>query len=217
MGLRYTLRLYKGCTAERLEHYLLLAAHQLGGEIAWTQHGAGNQDLRTVSNGDVYSLYIPYQWTDSIYCQAVGKLAGIPWIELRIQEGSLWDYTLWRGAEMLDTFSVCPQYWEGLDAPEDFVRERQGKPHVLADAWNIPVDRIERYLMHWGYADDPNDESTFQYTRTGLAYPDDQHPYGDYEQFFDVLRRLGGSEPLERHTIVLPTREEYLATQTGAS
>ena len=137
---------------------------------------------------------------------------------------------LFRGDQCMDTFSVCPQYWsdppqataiifEGgtikrfvskvfgprlYKDPEEKLRTWSGKPDVLASLWGLPRERIERYLVNWGFKIDPDDEMTFEYTLTGRAYPDDEHDYGDYEQFFDVLRALGAVDPVDQHTLRLP-------------
>lgn len=206
MGLRYTLRLYKGTDSTTFREILAQAAKSLGGSIRWGIEGSGDRDLRLAHNGQVHSISLPYQnGNDFIFCQKVGCLLGLPWLELRIQEGSLWDYCLYRGGDLLDTFSVCPQYWEYPETEAETMAEWQGKPEVLADTWGLPVKRIEKYLVNWGYRSKEG-ENTFEFKRKGKAYPTDKYPYGDYEQFFDVLKVLGGQEPIERHRIRLPNQ-----------
>ena len=159
--------------------------------------------------------------------EKLGRKSGLPWIELRIQEGAIWDYALYQGDQCVDLFSVCPQYWSDppqltvfsygsslkrmvfeafgsrrYDDMDERLAEWKGKPAVLAELWGLPKARIERYLVNWGIATDPK-EHTFQFTLSGRAYPDDQFEYGNYEQFFDMLRVLGGKEPLDLHTLEL--------------
>jgi hypothetical protein len=203
MGMRYTLRLYKGTDAATFRNGMEHAAGALSGSITWGVAGSGDGVLRLSHDGDVHTVFIPYQGTDFTFCREVGRLLRLPWLELRIEEGSLWDYSLYLGDESLDNFSVCPQYWDGGD-PET-IRERKGKPDILASTWGLPVGRIERYLVNWGYQVDEK-RGTFSFERKGKAYPTDAYPYGNYEQYFDVLRALGGQEPTEQHTITLPNQ-----------
>jgi hypothetical protein len=88
MSLHHTLRLYKGCAKDDFCVYLDKAAHRLGGEIQWNVEGAGEQDFRLDSNQNVHSVYVPYQRNEFVFCRTVGELSELPWIELRIQEGS---------------------------------------------------------------------------------------------------------------------------------
>ena len=63
------------------------------------------------------------------------------------------------------------------------------------------------FVVQWGHVIDPNDEDVVRHSITGKAYPSNRHPYGDFEQFYDVLRALGGQEPFidyEQHTLKLP-------------
>jgi hypothetical protein len=204
MGLRYTLRLYKGTDADAFRRAAEWAAQSLGGSILWDRPGAGRQGMRVASSDDVHSLHLEDHRAGD-FCEEIGARLGVPWIELRIQEGSLWDYCLYRDGLTLDTFSVCPQYWDGDATADAELKQWQGRPDVLAREWGLPVERIRNYLLNWGYRENP-DSGTIEFERDGKAYPTDEHPYGDYEQFFDVLRALGGKEPLERHTLDLPDK-----------
>jgi hypothetical protein len=117
MGMPYTLRLYKGTDAAGLRNAMVGAATSLGGRVHWDQFGLDAKSaLRLAHRGDVHTVYVPYQSNglDFIFCKEVGRRLNLPWLELRIQEGSIWDYALYRGDALLDKFSVCPQY---LDRP----------------------------------------------------------------------------------------------------
>lgn len=204
MALQYTLRLYKGSDSATLRQAMDQVAITLGGSITWGQPGSSEEDLRLGHNGAIHTIFLPYQSNDFAFCERVGRFLDLPWLELRIQEGTIWDYALYRGAQCLDTFSVCPQYWEGADVGAETLKQWKGKPNILAEAWGIPVQRIMKYLVNWGCQMDPN-LGNFQFLLKGKAYPTDEFEYGNYEQFFDVLSTLGGQEPSEQHTIVLPT------------
>ena len=110
------------------------------------------------------------------------------------------------GDEVLDNLSVCPQYWEGGQTDPEEMETYKGKPEVLAQAWGLPLEQIRNYMVNWGYRSDPA-KMVFHFERSGKAYPTDRHGYGEHEQFFDMLRALGGREPKEQHTINLPPRE----------
>src|SRR5437588_9042601 len=89
---------------------MVQAAKSLGGSIRWGRAGSGDRDLRLAHENEVHTVYLPSQSNDFNFCQEVGRQLDLPWLELRIQEGNLWDYALYRGDDILDTFSVCPQY-----------------------------------------------------------------------------------------------------------
>src|SRR6185503_331071 len=102
MGLRLTLRLFKGLDDATMRHLMEQAAYDLKGSIRWNEPGKGLEDLRLSRNGTTHSLYLPYQKLDYPFCEQIGLLSGLPWLELRIQEGSIWDYSLYLGRENMD-------------------------------------------------------------------------------------------------------------------
>jgi hypothetical protein len=183
------------------------AVMKLGGSIIWGREGEGDQDFRLQSIESTHTLYLPYQPGDYQFLTHLGQLSGLPWIELRIQEGTLWDYALYQGNECIDLFSVCPQYWHGGQIDQDEFTRWQGRPELLAKVWGLPVEKVKNYLVNWGYQIVP-DTGLFQFQLRGKAYPDDEYSYGEYEQFFDVLRTLGGIEPSQRHTLILAQYED---------
>ena len=53
--------------------------------------------------------------------------------------------------ECVDTFSTLPQYWDYPEEPDEkHLREWAGKPKLLAELWQVPLERIERYFVNWG-------------------------------------------------------------------
>lgn len=201
MGARLTLRIYKGCDQAAFRLLAERAVLAVGGEgIVWGERGSEpDQDLRVVHAGEVHTLYVPYQGSDYVFCKKLGELGRLPWIEVRIQEGSHWDYALFSGPDLVDQFSVDPDYFceKGDQA------HLAGDATKLAEHWGLPVAQISRYLRPWGRRE--IDEDVFNYVLSGKAYPEDRAPYGDYEQFFDFVRALGGRYPeQEEHTIRLP-------------
>lgn len=207
MGARLTLRIYKGCGQAAFRSLAEEAALAVGGRgIEWGRpcpDGEPDCDLRLSHAGDVHSLYVPYQGSDYHFCKKVGELGRLPWIEVRIQEGSHWDYALHSGAEVVDQFSTDADYFHEKDDQAHL----KGDAAKLAALWNIPLEKIDRYIRPWGRQNE--DDETYHYVLSGKAYPDDQAPYGSYEQFFDFVRALGGSYPHEEegHTIHLPLPE----------
>lgn len=202
MGLRLSMRVYQCKDADTFRQLLEQAAISLGGQVLWRE-GRGDQYLHYHFGQHTHTLTVPYVPLIEQFSEAVGDLTGKPWLRLRIQEGSLWDYELVEGGQSLDLFSVCPEYWTYPDVDPAEVDQWRGQPAVLAKAWNLPVQAIDRYLVNWGYEVEGDDEG-FHYARQGKAYPDDEAEYGDCLQVFDFLRRLGGSEPLDCATLKLP-------------
>ena len=118
MSERLILRLYKGGSTAEFRAYAERTALAVGGQLRWGTHGTHAQDFRFHSDGIHHTVYIPYQGSDFTYCLELGRMSQLPWIELRIQEGSLWDYGLYRGAEIADDFSPWPEYWEDPKEPD---------------------------------------------------------------------------------------------------
>jgi hypothetical protein len=206
MGTSLQLRVYRSDSTEAFREAVVQAAATLHGSLTWAQSGRGPADLRLSSKGCTHTLYIPYQALSFPFCQEIGCILDAPWIEIRIQEGSLWDYTLYRGAECVDRFSVAPEYWlEPKAITEDYLREQRGNPQKLSTLWDIPVERIERYLVSWGFY--VVDEDTFAFRLKGKAYETDRFEYGNPDQMDDFLKALGGEFPMENHTLTLPTTQ----------
>jgi hypothetical protein len=202
MGARLTLRIYKGCDQTAFRALAEDAVRAEGGKgIVWGRVAATeDEDLRVAHSGDVHSVYLPYQGTDYAFSKKLGELGRLPWIEVSIQEGSHWDYALHLGTEVVDQFSTDPDYFHEKNDQAHL----KGNPARLAALWRLPVEKIDRYIRPWGRRDETDE--TYHYVLSGKAYPEDRASYGDYDQFFDFVRALGGSYPEdeETHTIYLP-------------
>jgi hypothetical protein len=112
MAERLTIRLFKGCSELEFDRAVEDAVLTHGGEVEWNKEPETNdEDFRTSHNVQVHGFYIPFNGADYILCQKIGEALIVPWIELRIQEGSLWDYSLYFGKTHLDNFSTWPEYW----------------------------------------------------------------------------------------------------------
>lgn len=200
MGERLQLRVYRGPTEAEFRRLAAEAARQHRGVITWDSPGDGDHDLRTAHRNRIHTVYLPSQGgVESAFCETIGELADCPWIELRIQEGTLWDYVLLKGLQLIDQFSVCPQYWDGGAIFDESLRTWQGNPETLSQLWEIPVGAVSRYLVNWGYN---HDEDSDMFGLNGRAYPSDEFEYGDYQQMWDFLRVLGGESPTHQHSLV---------------
>jgi hypothetical protein len=205
MSTRLQLRLFRGGNAVSFREAVGQAASSLGGTVTWDQHGPGPSDLRFSTRGEVHSLYVPYQDAAFPFCREIGRILDCPWIEIRIQEGALWDYSLYRGNECIDMFSVAPEYWlEPADITEDYLRCWRGDPRKLATLWQLPLASVERYIVSWCLH--TVDEDTYEFRLKGKAYPTDKYDYGNADQMYDILNTLGGEFPLGDHTLILPPR-----------
>jgi hypothetical protein len=204
MGLQLNLRVFKGPDAERFREVFLEQVEQHGGQVFWDCATRGpKEDLRTTHHGNVHTVYLPYlSGADYLLCRLVGAALEIPWMEIRIQEGTLWDYSLSDGATDVDQFSTLPEYWE-----QD-VDEYRGNPGLLARLWQIPQERVERYLRHWGVV--PIEEGIFETVLKGKAYETDENEYGVIYQMFDFLGALGAIDPMAHgklHRMIVPPIE----------
>ena len=204
MSSYYTIRAYCCNDAAHFRQQVEQVAKALSGSVTWGKPGERDQDLRLHHGETCQSLYLPYQPAETEFVDQLGEQLNVPWIELRIQSQDIWDYGLIDNNKCIDTFSVCPQYWD-LSGPDPVEWEKwRGQPELLAKTWGIPVEKINRYLVYWGFKID--DERNFEFELQGKAYPQDQFDYGDCYQMFDFLKALGGSEPIDSHTIKLPKK-----------
>lgn len=206
MGMYLTLWVFKGVDVDQLRAEFESATACFGGWIRWGAYTEGKSaDCRMARAGDTVSVYMPYLGGEATrLCAAVGARLRCVWMEARIQEGSHWDYALHRGAECISLFSALPEYWD--DDPTRIARWR-GDPSILASAWGIPQERINRYLRAWGYVQ--IGDFTCDYLVKDKAYPDDQYSAGEYDQLWDFLRALGAPDPMpaagpDLHALHLP-------------
>lgn len=209
MGLRHTLRIFKESDSARFREFVEHAAREFNGQLTWDQPSTNSRDeFRLGSTATTQTIYLDTAGYG--FCHKIGELSGLPWMELRIQEGSLWDYSLMLGAEDVDRFSTWPEYWED---PDEFTDEawqaemdkRRGNPAQLAELFELPQASIENYLRPWLEPHARTEKNPVW--RRGKAYPHDEFKYGNYDQCFDFLRALGAVEPRGRHTLVFPEFE----------
>src|SRR5439155_2111428 len=91
--------------------------------------------------------------------------------------------------------STLPEYWQEDD---EWNQTQRGDPQLLARIWTIDRQRIERYLVPWGFRS--LEDGVFETVRRGKAYDDDQYEYGNILQMHDFLRAIGGIDPFDFST-----------------
>jgi hypothetical protein len=211
MGESLTLRVFKGPDRNGFRTAVEEVVEKHSGQVWWQDAPLEpNEDFRTTHNGNVHVVYLPHLLgADYLVCMKIGERLSIPWLELRVQEGSLWDYSLYAGSRHLDDFSTLPEYW---GQGEEWNATQRGNPRLLARTWEIRQNDIEGYLRAWGYEEDA-EEGTFRTLLQGKAYEQDEFEYGDIWQMFDMLRALGAVNPMApdhgefRHRLMCPSVE----------
>ena len=194
MAERLQLRAYNATSIDTFKDALVAAVKETGGRIEWNTHPSGLAvDCRTAHQNHIHTLFIPYLGgIEHQIATALGVKLAEPWIELFIQEGTIWEYMLYEADTCIDIFSVAPEYWSNDD---NVIRLRRGDSRLLSETWAVPIDKLRRYLVNWQMRE--IDEDTFEFRLTGKAYSDDYFEYGTFNQVFDFLRVLGGSGPYE--------------------
>lgn len=179
------------------------------GSIEW--HSSPNQENRAnfeyvgwfCSNNDVTSLLIDTNCYDVIF--SVAKALSSPVVDIRFQEKTFWEASLYVGKEVKMDFSTSPNHWGKVEAKSFFC-----ELSVLSEIWGVPVDQFDRYLVDWGlsevWIEDLKMMSPTFVKRGEKAYPSDTHKYGDLYQGLDFLRALGASLPSdgEQFKVYLP-------------
>ncbi len=115
-----------------------------GGQIFWGSDDQMLEPLAFASTATVQAVYMK----DPCYhiFLALGLRLSVPWINLFFQEDSFWEFCLRIGDKECDKFSVAPQEWD--EDPAE-IEAWNGHPEVLASVWDVPVDRIARYMVNW--------------------------------------------------------------------
>jgi hypothetical protein len=190
MGERNSVYVFKGPTIDEFRDSMVSVVKRLGGHIDWDAHPAPMKaKLLTSHNANIHAAYIHRKGYE--VARGIGTELKIPWINIRIQEGSLWDYSLFEADSLADVFSTLPEYW---DRDPEWLATQRGNPDLLARCWGIDRSRIENYLKSWGFELD-EEEGIFNTLLRGKAYPTDRHEYGDIWQMTDFLKALGAHDP----------------------
>lgn len=200
MGERATYRLFKGASEAAFHAALDNIAREDGGHFSLEPTDDWDNSCQVGSWGGVHGLIGADRRSPSLLCRIAGALGHRAWLHVRIQEGSLWDMTLYSGSLYIDNFSTLPEYWDDDDPL--MVEWKKGRPELLALAWDVPLERIERYYRQWGMR--IVDDDTFETVLRGKAYETDRSEYGSIWQAHDFMRALGAEAegPWMRATLV---------------
>ncbi|HKX30601.1 MAG TPA: hypothetical protein VJ302_23130 [Blastocatellia bacterium] len=174
-----------GSSCEDVERAVASFAAERGGrfdavsdlmEIDWLERAC------LAAAGDKVSFLHPdwFEHGDAI-SKHLSAVLGRAVFSFHIYNGEWWTFTLFsHGAEVTE-FDPWQKY---LDELSEDQRKKVGgdAAAVCAHVPGLSPDSIERYFVIW---------SKDVRTGGGKAYPDDEHPYGDYSQMFDFMKRVG--------------------------
>ncbi|MBI5366611.1 MAG: hypothetical protein HZA54_06210 [Planctomycetes bacterium] len=191
MSERITCRLYRGPDAARFRQVFSDVVTENGGAVEWSNAAAeGDERILVSHRADVHLVLTAYTGLDYLLCLRVGQVLACPWLESRIQEGALWDYSLYHGAGHLHSFSTLPEYW---DEGSEYDAKQRGDAAELSRVWGVPETRIQAFLRPWEFVRAGAD--TLNVVTRGKAYPEDASGYGCIWQMLDFLRALGAEWP----------------------
>lgn len=206
MGERASYTLFKGVSEAAFHGALSKVAEKHAGHFELEPTKDWDSSCSIASWGGVHGLIVSHRCPPMVLSHIAGALGQRAWLQVRIQEGSLWDMTLYNGSMYIDNFSTLPEYW-GDDDPLT-VEWKKGRPALLALAWDVPIERIERYYRQWGMR--IVDDDTFETILRGKAYETDQSEYGSIWQAHDFMRALGADPegPWTRATFAISDRKQ---------
>jgi hypothetical protein len=93
MGERNSVYVFKGPTIDEFRDTMATVVSGLGGRLDWDARPAPmGANLMTSHNANVHAAYVNCRGYE--VATGIGTELKIPWINVRIQEGSLWDYSL---------------------------------------------------------------------------------------------------------------------------
>lgn len=190
MASRRSLFVFRRPTLTEFREAMERVVTKLGGQLDWDSHPPAEEAALLTSHAPNTHAAVISTHEHEI-ASGVAEMLGIVWMHLRIQEGALWDYSLYDGRRQIHNFSTLPEYWD--DEPS-FIERHRGNPEELARLWELPQSTIERYLKPWGYVLDKED-GIFETKLRGKAYPTDECEYGQIWQMADFLRALGVQYP----------------------
>jgi hypothetical protein len=179
MGERLNIRLFKCPSEKHFRDVVSRVTCTHGGDLRWDAAPQfRSDDCRTSHQNDVHSLYLPYQENaaDSHLCAKIGKALDSAWIEIRVNEGSHWDYSLFMADKHIDKFSTLPEYWGDMQTltadDQKQLDSWRGNPSALASIWSIEQSRIDGYLKPWGFRL-TEEEGAYDTLLRGKAYQGD--------------------------------------------
>jgi len=113
--------------------------------------------------------------------QEIAVARDILFMDLRMQEGDHWDFTLCRGTSVIADFSTRVGYFE--ENPDAVGSWKFGDLQAFASAWGIDPQRVAPYLIDWDAH------------LTPFKNPGNTYEIFDVYQIFDFMRVLGIRSP----------------------
>lgn len=176
------------------------------GTVDWNFPKGGQPKLGSLdsvgwlaTNGWISSISVDAPCADVM--AAVARNLGGPELVVFFQEKSFWEFALYVDQALVIKFSTAPAQWGDVESSAYF-----GTPQDLADIWEVPVERIERYMVDWGLTERWIEEyqvTSPVYLMEGQkAYHEDEYEYGQLYQGFDFIRALGGHLQDEKQFLV---------------
>lgn len=217
MAERIQIHVFKNATPEGFRSASDQVAERIGRAISWnTVPLDGTYDFRLAASGNSVAVFMNHGY-DPILTD-IAKLLNATWMSVRMQEGELWDYSLYRGEAHIHTFSTYPTYWGMKRLSRQAIRNVLDE---LCREWGCSRSRVEKYLVQWKaqrpwysyafwwitwfYPRPLVISSDHWYFRMfmlvdtipkGKAYDSDKAKYGDCWQMMDFLRAIGAPNPL---------------------
>lgn len=184
MSHRITYSVIRGVEPSRAKHVLAEAAKSLPGSSP--QNSKWSDFPYVVASKKIVALAVPdaLVLTSDAWplAQEVARLVDEPHLELRIQEGDHWDFTLFHRTQVIADFSTRVSYFNSDSAVSR--PWKQGSAETFASAWNVPLARVAPYLSDWD-----------SLTAPAFAAEGDSYPSGEYWQILDFMRAMGVDDP----------------------
>jgi hypothetical protein len=184
LSVRIIYSIVKGVDAASTRPALTEAASALPGPAPdnsrWSDHAYvhGEREMVGVVHGDTLCI------SDNAH-QLAGEIArrtGALHMELRIQEGDHWDFSLYQANQLIADFSTRVGAWEpDSTAPRPWKR---GSLETFARAWGVEPNAVEPYLIDWDALREPI------YVEQGNEFR--TH---DWRQVLDFMRVIGVAAP----------------------
>ena len=186
MSERTVYSIIKGVSPDRARALIKEAARALPGprpkHSKWSDWTYGVRPKKMVALACGDSLVISSEaWR---LADEIARLVDSPTLELRVQEGDHWDFTLFHRAEVIADFSTRVSYFDYDSTASG--PWKQGDAMSFSTTWNVPLEQISPYLIDWDSLPTPH-----------FVADDDEFSTDDWRQVFDFMRAIGVDYPDE--------------------
>lgn len=177
----------KGISADRVNEVIGKASHAMPGP---PPPGSKWSDWRRVVTPKEFwgvitrecFVMIDDAW---LFAKELAGCLNAPHLELRVQEGNHWDFTLYHAGEVVCDFSTNVAYFNSdRSSPRPW---KQGDLESFARVWGVPREDVSPYLIDWGSLTAPRH-----------VVASERFPTGDWLQVFDFMNAIG-IQPPEEH------------------